>query len=83
MAEIAFKTRLEAALIDVYSHSIYPNLKGRDHESERRSKANEARFSVDDVEYAKRLTRAFRHALRGQARAILGCLQGDCNGNAY
>ena len=62
-AEIAFKTHLEAPLIDVYAHSIYLNLKGSEHEGENRSKANEARFSVDDVEYAKRLTRAFRHAV--------------------
>ena len=62
-AEIVFKTHLEAPLIDVYSHSIYPNLKGTDHEGSQSSKANEARFSVDDVEYAKRLTKAFRHAV--------------------
>ena len=62
-AEIAFKTRLEAPVIDVHSHSIYPNLKGSDHEGSESSKTNKARFSVDDVEYAKRLTRAFRHAV--------------------
>jgi hypothetical protein len=62
-AEIAFKTRLEAPVIDVYSHSIYPNLKGSDHEGSQSSKTNNARFEVDDVEYAKRLTRAFRHAV--------------------
>jgi hypothetical protein len=61
--EIRFKTRLEAPVIDVYSHSIYRNLKGSDHEGSQSSKANEAWFKVDDVEYAKRLTRAFRHAV--------------------
>jgi hypothetical protein len=62
-AEIAFKTRLEAPLIDMHSHAIYPKLQGSDHESKGSSKANTAHFRVNDVEYAKRLMKAFRHAV--------------------
>jgi hypothetical protein len=46
-AEIAFKTRLEAPLIDTGSSK----------------KNNDAFFNVDDVEYGKRFVRAFRHAV--------------------
>jgi hypothetical protein len=98
-AEIVFKTRLEAPLIDMYSDVIYPQLQGSDLESKGiskaktayyakalmrafdmysdviypqlqgdleskgSSKANTAYFNVDNVEYAKGLMRAFRHAV--------------------
>jgi hypothetical protein len=62
-AEIAFKTRPEAPLIDIYSDAIYPKLEGSDHESKGSSKANTAYFMVNDVEYAKRLMKAFLHAV--------------------
>jgi hypothetical protein len=62
-AEIVFKTRLEAPLIDEYSDAIYPKLQGSDHEWKGSSKANTAHFMVNDVEYAKRLMRAFHHAV--------------------
>jgi hypothetical protein len=62
-AEMVFKTRLEAPLIDMYSDIIYPQLQGSDLESKGSSKANTAYFNVDNVEYAKGLMRAFRHAV--------------------
>jgi len=62
-AEIAFKTRPEAPLMDIYSNAIYPELEGSDHESKSSSKANTAYFMVNDVEYANRLMKAFRHAV--------------------
>jgi hypothetical protein len=62
-AEITFKTHLEVPLIDMYSDAIYPRLEGSDHESKTSSKANTAYFMVNDVEYAKRLMGAFRHAV--------------------
>jgi hypothetical protein len=62
-AEILFKTRLEAPLIDEDWDVIYPKLQGSEHEDKGTAKANEAHFMVNDVEYAKRLTRAFRHAV--------------------
>ena len=62
-AEMAFKTRPEASLIDIYSNTIYPKLEGSDHESKSSSKANTAYFMVNDVEYAKRFMKAFRHAV--------------------
>jgi hypothetical protein len=60
-AEILFKTRLEAPLID--EDWIYPKLQGNEHESKGSSKSKEAHFMVNDVEYAKRFARAFRHAV--------------------
>jgi hypothetical protein len=62
-AKISFKTRLEAPVIDMYSDLIWPKLQGSDHESKGSSKTNEAYFNVDNVEYATKLTRAFRHAV--------------------
>jgi hypothetical protein len=62
-AEIAFKTHLEAPLIDEDWDTIYPKYQGSEHESKRSSKVNEASFMVNDVEYAKRLMKAYRHAV--------------------
>ena len=62
-AEIVFKTRLEAPLIDENWNVIYPKLQESEHESKGSSKSNTAHFMVNDVEYAKRLTKAFRHAV--------------------
>jgi hypothetical protein len=62
-AEIAFKTRPEAPLMYILSNAIYPKLEGSDHESKNSSKANTAYFMVNDVEYAKRLMKAFHQAV--------------------
>jgi hypothetical protein len=66
-AEITFATRSEAPLIDEESHTTYPNLQGTDHETKGKSRASRGFFEVDDVEYAGRFAKAFRHAveLRG------------------
>jgi hypothetical protein len=63
-AEILFKTRLEAPLIDEDWDVIYPKLRGSEHEGKGSSKGKEAHFMVNDVEYAKRLMTAFRHAVK-------------------
>jgi hypothetical protein len=62
-AEIAFTTRLEAPLIDEDWDIIHSELQGSDHENKSTSKGKNGHFEVDDVEYAKRLMRAFRHAV--------------------
>ena len=62
-AEIVFRTRSEAPLIDEQSHTIFAELQGSDHESKGKSKGAEAYFEVDDVEYAGRFAKALRHAV--------------------
>ncbi len=62
-AEIVFSTRNEAPLIDEETHTIFAKLQGSDHESQHKSKGAQAVFEVDDVEYAGRFAKAFRHAV--------------------
>lgn len=62
-AEIVFETHLEAPLIDEHWDTIFSELEGSDHENKSSSKGRQAYFEVDDVEYAKRLMRAFHHAV--------------------
>lgn len=62
-AEIVFRTRSEAPLIDEQSHTIFAELQGSDHESKGKSKGAGAFFEVDDVEYADRFAKALRHAV--------------------
>jgi hypothetical protein len=72
-AEITFSTRTEAPLIDVETHATFPKLQGKDHTSSGKSKDTGAFFEVDDVEYATRLTNAFRRAVElcgGKASAF-------------
>jgi len=62
-AEIAFRTRSEAPLIDEEAHTTFAKLQGKDHESRGKSKEAVAFFEVDDVEYAGRLAKGLRHAV--------------------
>jgi hypothetical protein len=62
-AEVSFVTRSEAPLIDVDVQVIYPNLQGSAHESKYKSKGSRGHFGVDNVEYAARFAKAFRHAV--------------------
>ena len=62
-AEIVFFTHNEAPLIDEDRDTVYLKLQGSDHELRDRIKAKEAYFEVDGVEYARRLAKAFRHAV--------------------
>lgn len=59
-AEIVFSTHNEAALID---NTTSTKLQGSDHESKGKSRETRAFFEVDDVEYADRFAKAFRHAV--------------------
>jgi hypothetical protein len=62
-AVVAFSTHSEAPLIDEESHTTFAKLQGSDHESKGNSKGAGAFFEVDDVEYAGRFAKAFRHAV--------------------
>ena len=62
-AEIVFSTRSEAPLIVEDSRTTFTKLQGRDHESQTKSKGSQAFFEVDDLEYASRFAKAFRHAV--------------------
>jgi hypothetical protein len=63
MAEIDFETRNQAPLISTESHHIYPKLQGSDHESGGKGTSFTSWFVVDNVEYAARFAKAFRHAV--------------------
>jgi hypothetical protein len=62
-ARIAFSTHTEAPLINVETHAVYPGLQGKDHTSYSKKKDTSAFFNVDDVQYAPRFAKAFRHAV--------------------
>jgi hypothetical protein len=62
-AAIDFVTHSEAPLIDEGWDTIFPKLQGSDHETKHTSKGKESSFDVDDIEYASRLAKAFRHAV--------------------
>jgi hypothetical protein len=62
-AAMYFKTRNEAGLIDVKSHSVYPGLTGKDHESSSTSKTSNSYLEFDNYDYAKRFAKAFIHAV--------------------
>jgi hypothetical protein len=62
-AYIAFDTHSKAAIIDEQNHTIYTNLKGSDHDSRSSRKETSGYFWVDDIEYADRFAKAFRHAV--------------------
>jgi hypothetical protein len=61
--QIVFSTHSEAPLIDEELHTTFPRLQGSDHEAYGKSRGARAFFAVDDVEYAGRLAKAFRHAV--------------------
>lgn len=63
VAEMEFETRNQAPLMDVASHTVYPKLKGDEHDVNTNSKTFVAEFYIDDTEYANRFVKAFRHAV--------------------
>jgi hypothetical protein len=62
-AEITFVTHGEAPLIDEDWDVIHPKLQGSQHEVKSQSKTARSHFFVDNVEYATRFAKAFRHAV--------------------
>lgn len=63
MAEMDFETHNQSPLMTREMHSVFPKLKGKDHTSGGTSKTFVASFLFDDVEYAGRFQKAFRHAI--------------------
>lgn len=63
LENMEFQTRNKAPLIDEASHTVFPKLQGRDHEADRKTKTFVAVFFFNDVEYASRFVKAFRHAV--------------------
>jgi hypothetical protein len=63
IAEMTFETRNQVPFIEGQSHFVYPELKGKDHNSYYTGKSFEAGIGIDDVKYAARFENAFRHAV--------------------
>lgn len=62
IAQMTFETRNPVPLIENRSHFVYPELKGKDHDSYYEGKSFEEGMGIDDVKYAARFEEAFRHA---------------------
>jgi hypothetical protein len=62
-AEVEFHTRNEVPKIKDDSVTIYAELKGKDHEAQHHGYASKGWFNVDDVAYAERFAKAFKHAV--------------------
>jgi hypothetical protein len=62
-AMIKFRTHGEAPLIVEQIHTIYPDLKGSDHDARSTVKETAAYLGVDDIAYGSRFAKAFRHAV--------------------
>jgi hypothetical protein len=63
MEMIEFETRNQLPKMRSTTHAVFPNLKGRDHESRGESKSFVSTFYLDDIAYANRFEAAFRHAI--------------------
>ena len=62
-AEIDFKTRDSATAIKDERVETFVKLTGKDHELKTESQTNKCWLIVDDVDYAKRLAKALKHAV--------------------
>jgi hypothetical protein len=62
-AEIEFHIRNEIPKIKDDSITIYAELTGKDHEAQHHGYMSKGWFVVDDVVYAQRFAKAFRHAV--------------------
>jgi hypothetical protein len=62
-AEVEFHIRNEVPKIKDDAVTTYAELKGKDHEARHDSYASKGWFIVDDVAYAERFAKAFRHAV--------------------
>ncbi len=62
-AEVVFSTRNDASAIDEDSLTIFEKLQGAEHEARGKRKESGAAFIVDDVNYADRFAKAFKHAV--------------------
>ena len=55
VAEMTFETRNQVPLMETRHHFVYPELKGKDHDSYAEGKSFEAGILIDDVKYASLL----------------------------
>ena len=62
-AEVYFQTRDGATVINEDSVRTYTKLTGADHESRSTSRTHEVWLILDDVTYAQRLAKAWKHAV--------------------
>jgi hypothetical protein len=62
-AEIEFRTRNGATVINEDRVATFAKLTGSDHESRSASKTNKSWWLVDDVPYSQRLAKALKHAV--------------------
>jgi hypothetical protein len=63
METMEFETRNQLPLIETFTHTVFPRLKGRDHESKSNGKTFVSAFYLDDLRYGARFEFAFRHAI--------------------
>jgi hypothetical protein len=63
ITEMTFETGNQVPLIDSRSHFVYAELKGKDHDSYYEGKTFEEGIGIDDLKYAARFEKAFRHAV--------------------
>lgn len=61
--EIVFLTHGGSPLIDGKTDTIYANRQGSERENKNTSEGAEGHFEVDDVQYATRFMKAFRHVV--------------------
>jgi len=75
-AEMGFKTRNAAGLIQEEWVNVFQKLTGSDHENRHSEKSNSSYFEFDDPEYAKRFAKAFSSAIKlcGGTRHLFSCL---------
>jgi hypothetical protein len=62
-AEVEFHIRNEIPKIKDDSVTIYAELTGKDHEAQHHGYMSKGWFTVDDVTYAQRFAKAFKHAV--------------------
>lgn len=63
-AEITFSTHEGAPLINEKWDTVYVNLQGSDHENKSSNKGTRGYFEINDLAYARRFAKAFRHAVK-------------------
>jgi hypothetical protein len=63
IAELTFETRNQIPLIEEQNHFFFPWAGSKDREQEFEYKSFSAGVEIDDVKYAARFEKAFRHAV--------------------
>jgi hypothetical protein len=63
MERVEFQTRNKSPLIDVVTHAVLSGIQGADRNSFSQSKTFVSVLLLDNIEYATRFVKAFRHAI--------------------